>query len=391
MNALSPFGRIASPSHGPTVTIAIPTYNEAARIEAVIHQFLASPYPHILEILVADSNSTDDTTARVQALAQSFPQVRYLHNVGGLRATGLNLMLTQARGDIFLRADAHSEYATDYATCCVEALQQSQAKNVGGQQRAIATTPFQAGVALAYYGFFGNGGAKYRRRTYTGYATTVYLGCFWREELLRCGGYTTDILSEDAELNLWLIHRAQSPHRSNSPTKDIYISDRIRVWYYPRHRWPLLWQQYFNYGRGRYLLVKKYPNQLQLRGQMPFWGLLALAIAVGIDAVFCGLRLPWLGIGLGVLLCPFLEGLYLTLRLRPLFHREIWRGLASCQPRFAVRAWFCGVALLTMPLAHGCGYACQRLATAFAPAKRTSLRSPLSRNNDTPAKSIVNN
>jgi len=45
----------------PTVTIAIPAYNEAAHIESVITGFLNQQYPGLVEILIADGGSTDGT------------------------------------------------------------------------------------------------------------------------------------------------------------------------------------------------------------------------------------------------------------------------------------------------------------------------------------------
>lgn len=45
----------------PSVTIAIPAYNEAANIEAVVLGFLSQEYPGLVELLVADGGSTDGT------------------------------------------------------------------------------------------------------------------------------------------------------------------------------------------------------------------------------------------------------------------------------------------------------------------------------------------
>ena len=83
---------------------------------------------------------------------------------------------------------------------------------------------------------------------YDGYADTVYIGCFWRQALLDVGGFdTTQITNQDAELNQKLLSKSEQA---------IYISSKIRVWYYPRKTWKSLWIQYFKYGRGRYLTTK---------------------------------------------------------------------------------------------------------------------------------------
>ncbi|MFM5942130.1 MAG: glycosyltransferase family 2 protein, partial [Dolichospermum sp.] len=105
-----------------------------------------------------------------------------------------------------MRLDAHCEYAPDYLEQSVEALLKSGAMNAGGAQCFVAKNSFQAGVALATKSFLGSGGAKYRNPNYDGYADTVFLGCFWRKDLLEMSGYSV-ARNEDAELNLRLIEK----------------------------------------------------------------------------------------------------------------------------------------------------------------------------------------
>ncbi|MFW6030119.1 MAG: glycosyltransferase, partial [Halanaerobiales bacterium] len=145
-------------SRFPQVTIAIPAYNEANYIESVISAFLEQTYPQIEEILIADGGSTDGTQEIIEKIAVTSPKVKLLHNPKKIQSSALNLMLKEAKGEVFLRADAHCEYAKDYVEKCVEALLSSEALNVGGSQRYVAKTPFQAGVALASRSFI-NGGA----------------------------------------------------------------------------------------------------------------------------------------------------------------------------------------------------------------------------------------
>ncbi|MEZ6186269.1 MAG: glycosyltransferase [Planctomycetota bacterium] len=57
----------------PTVTAIVPTYNEARDVEACLEALLAVDYPR-LEVLVTDDGSSDDTVARVEALAARAPE-----------------------------------------------------------------------------------------------------------------------------------------------------------------------------------------------------------------------------------------------------------------------------------------------------------------------------
>ncbi|MDH6059469.1 glycosyltransferase family 2 protein [Chrysosporum bergii ANA360D] len=341
----------------PKLTVAIPTYNEAGNIERVVKGFLSTGYPHLIEVFVADGGSTDKTPEIVKNLALQDARVKLLHNPLKVQSAGLNLILQECAGNIFLRADAHSDYAPDYIEKCVEALLSSQALNVGGAQRFVAKTAFQAGVALASKSILGSGGAKYRNPDYDGYADTVYIGCFWRQPLLDVGGFDTSaICNEDAELNQKLL---------NINPKAIYISSKIRVWYYPRKTWKSLWMQYFKYGRGRYLTTTKHPIKSQIRGMIPFMVLSISVIFFLIGFLFPQLRvLVQILVLLGVFL-PFMESLRTGLRHNKNFDEEIWRGDQHKIPSFLIRWLGCGIVILTMPIAHSCGYCYQLIRHRF--------------------------
>ncbi|MCC5650347.1 glycosyltransferase family 2 protein [Nostoc sp. XA013] len=337
----------------PFVSLVIPTYNEAANIEKIIRGFISTLYPNLVEILVADGDSTDGTQDIVKKLSLEDSRVKVIHNPLKIQSAGLNLSLQECTGDIFLRADAHSDYASDYIQRCVETLLESKAINVGGAQRFVAKTPFQAGVALASKSFLGSGGAKYRNPNYNGYADTVYLGCFWTKELRDASGFDiSQITNQDAELNQKLL--------SKNP-QAIYISSNIRVWYYPRKTWKSICIQYFKYGRGRYLTSIKHTNKLQLRGKLPFLFISATLLLSLLDFIVPQLSLHTEALILSGLFFPFIESLRTTLKFRNNFNTEFWRGKEDELPSCLSLWFFCGVTLLTMPIAHFSGYAYQLL------------------------------
>ncbi len=353
----------------PTVTIAIPTYNESLHVERIIRDFLATEYPHLIEVLIADGGSNDGTQEIVRKLSLEDSRVQLLDNPFRLQAAGLNVALENATGEVFLRADGHSEYASDYVERCVEELLSSGAANVGGAQRFVSKTPFQAGVALSTKSLLGSGGAKYRDPQYDGYADTAYLGCFWRELLLKYSGYCVEATpNEDSELNLRLVAAFDVTQVTNQDAelnqrlqfqnaKAIYVSSKIRTWYYPRNSWRSLFIQYFKYGRGRFLTTTKHANS-KLRGKLPF-----LVISLGIVALLFDILFPQLGLPIEQLipcafLLPFLESFRVTLKYNNTFKSEFWRGEDKI-PSFLSRWFFCGVALCTMPIAHFSGFAYQ--------------------------------
>ncbi|MFM5888595.1 MAG: glycosyltransferase family 2 protein, partial [Dolichospermum sp.] len=56
-------------ANNPTLTVAIPAYNEAENIERIVREFLSTAYPNLIEVFVADGGSTDGTQDIVKNLA----------------------------------------------------------------------------------------------------------------------------------------------------------------------------------------------------------------------------------------------------------------------------------------------------------------------------------
>jgi len=341
----------------PSVSIAIPTYNEVENIEVIVKNFLASGYPNLLEIVVIDGRSTDGTKERLKRLAYSYPQVKIVENPQRIQSAALNLGLAASQGEFFLRADAHCEYAPDYIEQCVAAFKESQALNVGGCQRFVAKEPFQAAVAIASRSLLGNGGAKYRDPTYTGYGDTVYLGCFNRQALLELNSMpdrevfdTSQVTNQDAELNQRLLDK---------DPKAIYISSKIKVWYYPRKTWKSLWTQYFKYGRGRYLTNTKHPERSHIRGKLPFIFFSSIILLLILDLFFLQTNLHMKEVCIIGILLAFAESLRVNLSLKNKFTTEIWRGNPHKTPSFLSRWFYCGIVILTLPVAHFSGYGFQ--------------------------------
>jgi glycosyltransferase involved in cell wall biosynthesis len=95
----------------PTLTLMLGNYNDALHIERAVGELLAQTVPP-LEVLVVDDGSTDDSLARLAALAPDQPRLRVLRNE---RNQGVcftyNRGITEARGEfIFTTAmDDHLE------------------------------------------------------------------------------------------------------------------------------------------------------------------------------------------------------------------------------------------------------------------------------------------
>jgi len=255
----------------PRVTIAMPAYNEERYIEACIASVQAQDYPReLIEILVADGRSTDQTRDILARLTADDPRIRVIDNPARLQAAGLGLLVKQAQGEIFVRMDVHCEYAPDYVRKCVETLERTGADNVGGAQRAKARSFFQRALCAALASPLGVGGAKYRSSEAEGFVDTVFLGAFRRRVFETVGLWDPGaITNEDAELNQRILDSGGQ----------IYLSRDIVVHYFPRDSFKTLALQYYKYGRGRARTLLKLGSFPNLRPVAPF------AMVVGATAL----------------------------------------------------------------------------------------------------------
>ena len=139
----------------PAVSVIIPCRNERGYIGRCIDGLMAQEPPaRGFELIVADGFSTDGTSQILRQLSAGQPMVRVIDNPGGIVSTGLNRAIAAARGDIIIRADVHTEYATDYIRQCVSVLNETGADNVGGPWIAARRGYVGTAIAIAFQSKF---------------------------------------------------------------------------------------------------------------------------------------------------------------------------------------------------------------------------------------------
>lgn len=94
----------------PTVTIAVPCWNEAKTLGKTLDSLLALNYPHDkLEIIIVDNNSTDTTYAIAQEYALRYPnQVKVLLETKQGKHNAVNVALAHSTSELFGCLDADS-------------------------------------------------------------------------------------------------------------------------------------------------------------------------------------------------------------------------------------------------------------------------------------------
>jgi glycosyltransferase involved in cell wall biosynthesis len=105
------------------VTVLINTCNYGRFLGRAIESALAQTYPAaLIEVLVIDDGSADDTPEVIQAYAD---QVRYIRKTRGGQASALNEGFRQARGEVICLLDADDYFYPDKVRRVVEMFREN--------------------------------------------------------------------------------------------------------------------------------------------------------------------------------------------------------------------------------------------------------------------------
>lgn len=229
----------------------------AAAISSVENQRLPRGWQS--ELIVALAPSKDATAALLADLANSLPAgwLKILANPTGDTASGLNLALAEAAGEIVVRVDGHSRLPEDYVAQGIAVLSEdSKIGNVGGMMLAVGENPLQRAIAWAYGSRWGLGGGKFHVGGEAGPADTVYLGTFRTAALRQVGGFDAKFVrGQDWELN----------QRLRDARYLVWFDPEMRVEYRPRNSLRALREQFFDTGVWRGVLTRQQRGQVQLR------------------------------------------------------------------------------------------------------------------------------
>ena len=108
------------------VSVVIPCRNEEKYIEKCLDSLILQDYPKgKLEILIIDGKSEDKTKEIIKGYAEKYYFIKIFKNQRKYTPFGLNIGIKEAKGEIIVRADAHTEYDKDYISKSAILVEQS--------------------------------------------------------------------------------------------------------------------------------------------------------------------------------------------------------------------------------------------------------------------------
>jgi glycosyltransferase involved in cell wall biosynthesis len=256
----------------PIITVLLPVRNEIRYIkrclDSIVNQTISKD---IIEVLVIDGNSSDGTKEIIKYYSDKYNYIKLIENPFCDTISSLNLGIKNARGNIIVRVDGHTVLEEDYIETATKILNKTGADNVGGLMRPIGNKYIQKSIALAMSSIFGIGWGKFHYSLKEGFVDTVYLGVFKREIFEKLGYFDPDMpFNEDNEYNL----------RITISGGKIYLSPKIKSYYFPRDNLKDLAKQFFRYGFYKPKILKKYKRIFSSRHIVPLIFILGILFLI---------------------------------------------------------------------------------------------------------------
>ncbi len=261
----------------PFVSVVMIVRNEGPFIARSIEQVLAQDYPRDrMEIIVADGMSDDNTREVLAEYRAKYPFIQVVDNPKRIVASGLNVAIERAQGELIMRIDGHGEVATDFARQVVRLMDEHpEAWSGGGPIVHAGTNRFGEAVAVAMSHPLGVGLATHRFPNYEGYVEGAHFPTFRKWIFDRIGKFDEELVrTEDDEFN----------YRIAQAGGKIYVSPRVRYVYYVRETLGKLFRQYVQYSFWRIPVVRKHKKPTTLRQIVPPLFFLAMFLLAAVGA-----------------------------------------------------------------------------------------------------------
>ncbi len=191
------------------VSFCVVAYNEEEYLPSLLEDILNQTYNHkLIEVVLVDGISKDKTFNIMNKFAtkysEEFNDIKVIKNLKRKQASGWNLAIKNAKGDIITRIDAHSHVPSDFIEKNVSLIKSGENVTGGPRPNIIDDeTNWKKTLLLAETSMFGSGFAVYRRDTKEKkYVNSMFHGTYRKEIFEKVGGFNEFLgRTEDNELH----------------------------------------------------------------------------------------------------------------------------------------------------------------------------------------------
>jgi len=270
------------PKKNLSVSFIIPAYNEEKTITESIKSIFDSDYKNIIEVIVVNDGSTDNTKKIVQKLLKQYPKLKLINNKKNLgnAAKSQNVGLKYATGDIIAVVDADSYPAKQAVSKMMGFFNDPKVGAVTCPSRAKNRTKFIEKLQAIEYNIIAFT-RKLLEYVEGIYVTPGTLALYRKEALKSINGFDEKNLTQDIEATWHLTFNKWKRKMCLDTCVYTTVPSKLRDWFRQRKRWNI----------GGLQCINKYKKYLLRKGMLglfiiPFFilttflGLVGLAIFV---------------------------------------------------------------------------------------------------------------
>jgi cellulose synthase/poly-beta-1,6-N-acetylglucosamine synthase-like glycosyltransferase len=264
-----------------SISFIVPAYNEEKTIRDTIKHIFGINYKDILEVIIVNDRSSDNTLEIAKQLAKKYSKIKILDNKENLgKAGSLNKALNIAKGELIAVVDADSYPEKESLNKMIGFFDNL---NVGAVTCPIIVRNKNKFFEKLQY-------IEYKvialSRKLLDYVDAIYvtpgpLALYRRKALTGIKGFDAKNLTEDIEATWHLIHDGWERRMCLSTKVTTTVPTKFRSWFVQRRRWNI----------GGLQCISKYRYSLGKKGMlgwfiMPFFILNTFLGLVGLSIFF---------------------------------------------------------------------------------------------------------
>jgi len=189
------------------LSICVVAFNEESFLPNLLSDLKNQKYPHHLtEIVLIDSMSTDKTRQIMEIFRdenKDFYSVQVLENPKKIQASGWNVAIKNATGDVISRIDAHTKIPAEFSELVMKDIAEGE-KVVGGIRPCVIENNTDWGRTLLNVenSLFGSSINSSRHSQKKSYVNTMFHASYCREVFDKVGLFNEKLLrTEDNEMH----------------------------------------------------------------------------------------------------------------------------------------------------------------------------------------------
>ncbi|MFZ5955373.1 MAG: glycosyltransferase [Nanoarchaeota archaeon] len=222
----------------PSVSVIIPAYNAGKTIENTVNAIFDSDYSNILEVIVVNDCSKDNTKEVVENLQKKYPKLKLINNSKNLgnAAKAQNVGLKIAQGEIIAITDDDSYPAKEAIRKMIGFF---ESEKVGAVTCPVLArnkdTFFEKLQAIEY-------NVIVIARKLLEYVDAIYvtpgpLGLYRKKALAEIGGFDEKNMTQDIEASWHLAVKGWERKMCLDTNVTTTVPSRFKDWFRQRQRW----------------------------------------------------------------------------------------------------------------------------------------------------------